>query len=77
MRKMGGNASSLKKIKRSLLSLELAESFLLWREPILVQLGMLCDLAGAAEAGSFVEGLCTHSHYANGAAPASLLIMNM
>lgn len=27
---------------------------------------MLCDLAGAVEAESFVEGLCVHSHCANG-----------
>lgn len=40
--------------------------FLGGESPILVQLGMLCDLTGVAGADSFVEGLCVHSHYANG-----------
>lgn len=53
----GGNASSF---KNKLLGLaECGES------PFLVQLGMLCDLTGAAGADSFVEGLCMPSHYAN------------
>lgn len=45
-----------------------------WKWRGLVQLARLCDLAGAVEADSFVEGLCVHSHYANG--PSSSLPIN-
>lgn len=45
--------------------------------PLLVQLGMLCDLTGAAGADAFVEGsACTHTMQ-TGPAPASLLITNI
>ena len=54
--------------------LGLSESFCSGNSKALVQLGMLCDLAGAVEADSFVEGLCVHSHYANG--PSSSLPIN-